>query len=94
MSLFTRVTLVRRLVVVITEHLDYMLYQPFLDLTMPGHRLRDFGLWVLIPIMLAAMANKNTSHIFNCFYQVSSFYNISSSATRSTFGIVPLLNSL
>ena len=80
--------------IVIAEQLDNVLRQPFFDLVMSGHRLRDFGLRVLIPIMLAAMSNKNTAYAFKLFYQLSSFHAISSSATLKTFGIVPLLNSL
>jgi hypothetical protein len=68
--------------------------QPVFNLTMSGNGLRNFGLWVLIPIMLAAMTNQNTTHTLKRFYQISSFHAISSSATRRTFGIVPLLNSL
>lgn len=83
-----------RLVIAITQHFDNVLSKSVLDFTMPGNGLRYFRPWILIPIMFTTVANKDAAHFFKPFYQISPFHVISSSATRRTLGIFPLVNSL
>ena len=80
--------------IIITEHLDNMLGKSVLDLSMPWHRLSNFGFQILIPVMFAAVTDENTTHVLKPFYQLAPFHDISRSATLRTLGIVPLVNSL
>jgi hypothetical protein len=80
--------------IVITEHLDNVPCKSVLDLSMPWHRLSNFGFRVLIPVMFATVTDENTTHVLKPFYQFAPFHDISRSATLRTFGIEPLVNSL
>ncbi len=80
--------------IVITEHLDNVLCKSVLDLSMPWHRLSNFGFRVLIPVMFTTVTDENTTHVLKPFYQFAPFHDISRSATLRTFGIEPLVNSL
>ena len=78
----------------IAEQVDDVFCKWLLDLTMPWDGLRDMSPRILIPVMLAAMAYKHTTHALDLPYQIYPLHAISSSATLRTFGIAPLVNSL
>jgi hypothetical protein len=78
----------------IIQHFDNVFRQSLINLTMSGNRLRHLGPWVLIPIMFAAMTDQDTTHILKLLYKILIFHGISSSATRRTLGIFPLVSSL
>ena len=50
----------------------------------PWYRLGDFCCWVLIPVMVPSMPDKDTTHQFNPYYKVSPFQETWSSATLRT----------
>lgn len=46
----------------------------FFDLAVARHGLRDFGGWILIPIMLAAVTDENAAQAFNLYDQIAMFH--------------------
>ena len=54
--------------------LDDPLRQVFIDLAMTGHRLRLAGLWVSIPIVISAMANKHTPSSLQLLDQIATLH--------------------
>ena len=45
-----------------------MLCKILIYLSMSRDWLRNLGFWILIPIMLATVTNKNAVHFFQLFY--------------------------
>ena len=54
--------------------------QMFLDFAVARHGLSNLGGWILIPIVPAAVTDKNTAKFFNLFDQVTMFHASSNSA--------------
>ena len=63
------------------------------NLPMSRHWLGDTRFWVAVPIVFAAVSDKNASSIFELASQVSTLHQIDNSATRRTPGISPLVKS-
>jgi hypothetical protein len=51
----------------------------FIDLVVPGDRLANFCLRILIPIVLSAMSDENCTLLFDFLDQLASFHASSSS---------------
>jgi len=47
---------------IVTEHFDDVFGKLLLNFSVSKNRLRNFRSWVLIPIMLTAMTNEDTTH--------------------------------
>ena len=47
---------------IVTEHFDDVFGKLLLNFSVSRNRLRNFRSWVLIPIMLTAMTNEDTTH--------------------------------
>jgi hypothetical protein len=61
----------------------------FLDLTMPGHRLRDTCRWISIPIVFTSMAYQNASTLLDRPEQISPLHGMTNSPTLRAPGICP-----
>ena len=59
------------------------------DLPMPRNRLRHARARILIPIVLPAMSDENTSHLLDPLHEVPTLHATSSSATLRTAGMCP-----
>lgn len=66
----------------------------FVDLSVAGDRLTGRGSRILIPIVLASMANEDASVLLKLPDEVVAFHASSSSATWRTPGIFPPVRSL
>jgi hypothetical protein len=58
------------------------------------YRLGNFRCWILIPVVVSSMPDKDTAHHFNLFYQITPFQETWSSATLRMQGMFPLVSSL
>jgi hypothetical protein len=63
--------LVGKRLCLLAEHLQDMPPEMFLDLAVSWHGLRDLCRRILIPIMSAAMANEDTTQIFDLLDQIA-----------------------
>ena len=61
----------------------------FLDLTMPGHRLRDACRWISIPIVFTSMAYQDASTLLDRPDQISPLHGMTNSPTLRAPGICP-----
>jgi len=61
----------------------------FLDLTMPGHRLRDTCRGISIPIVFTSMAYQNASTLLDRPDQISPLHGMTNSPTLRAPGICP-----
>ncbi len=77
----------------ITKHLKNMLCQAFSYFTMPGNRLRNPRIRVLIPIMISTMTDENTSLFFDFLDEINSFHPTANSPYFRIWGIFPELIS-
>lgn len=76
------------------QHLYNVMRQTVLDLTMSRDRLAYLGCWVLIPVMIRAVADEHAPHFLNGSNQLSALHATSNSPTLRTHGIKPDVSSL
>lgn len=74
--------------------LDDFSSQMFIDLTMSRDGFGDLGGEISIPVVIAAMPNQNTAHLFNFAYEIEPFHANSNSALCRMPGMSPLTMSL
>lgn len=78
----------------VSEHLQNVFRKVVFDFSVPGHRLRHFCFWVLVPIVVASVSNKKTSNLLQSPDQLLSSHATSRSALLRTLGMEPLVSSL
>jgi hypothetical protein len=54
--------------IIVTKHLNDVFRQVFINFSMSRDGLRYFGSWILIPIMVATVADKDAAHILKFLY--------------------------
>ena len=62
------------------KHFENMLRKMIFYFFMSRNRLRNFGVWIVIPIMVATMTDKNAAELFDFLDQIAMFHASSSSA--------------
>ncbi len=78
----------------IGENLKDVFGQSFVDLTMAGNRLRSIRRWVVIPVMIGAMANQVAAVRLDSLDEDSALHSTSSLASLRIPGISPVVISL
>ena len=48
-----------------SQHFDDVFSEGFLNLSMPGNRLGNFSLWILVPVVTCAMTNQEALKRFD-----------------------------
>src|SRR5262249_8089996 len=70
-----------------------VLCEEVLDFTMAWNRLRCARFRILVPIVLAAVADQQTSALFHLADEINPFHSTASSAMLRTLGMSPLRKS-
>lgn len=78
----------------VPELLENMLCQGFVDFAMPGNGLSNTRSSILVPVVLATMANEFAAGLLELANQIGSLHKDNeSSATRRIPGMWPLFSS-
>src|SRR5215210_5971634 len=70
----SKIPLTNTLPILVAEHLDNMLGQVVLDLSVPWHRLRNTRIWITVPVVLGSVGDQLTTQCLNCPDQVHSLH--------------------
>lgn len=83
----------RPLSILAREFLQYRFCELFVDFAVAGNGLGNARGGIVVPVMLSAVADQDTTHLLKLLNELLAIQEISSSATRLTEGRLPLVNS-